>query len=141
MLGGGKFLTQNKLLPGSYINFVSAKDASIALADRGYVAVALELDWGADGIIELTSESFQKDAKKLLGYDYADAEMKPVREMFKKTAEDGTLYLNNWYDVDCEDGLTYDNFVVKIKWDKNDLEDIRLECNELFCKINICCSG
>lgn len=83
MLGGGKFQTQNKILPGSYINFVSAKDASIAVADRGYAAVALELDWGADGITMLTSESFQKDAKKLLGYDYADAEMKPVREMFK----------------------------------------------------------
>lgn len=83
MLGGGKFQTQNKILPGSYINFVSAKDASIAVADRGYAAVALELDWGADGITMLTSESFQKDAKKLLGYDYADAEMKPVRELFK----------------------------------------------------------
>ena len=83
MLGGGTFTTQNKLLVGSYINFVSAKDASIALADRGYVAVALELDWGADGITELTSESFQKDAKKLLGYDYADDAVKPIRELFK----------------------------------------------------------
>ena len=83
MLGGGTFQTQNKLLVGSYINFVSAKDASIALAERGYVAVALELDWGADGITTLTAESFQKDAKKLLGYDYADDEMKPVRELFK----------------------------------------------------------
>lgn len=90
MLGGGKFLTQNKLLIGSYINFVSAKDASIALADRGYVAVALELDWGADGIIELTNESFQKDAKKLLGYDYVDDKMKPVREMFKNAS---TVYV------------------------------------------------
>ena len=83
MLGGGTFTTQNKLLVGSYINFVSAKDASITLADRGYVAVALELDWGADGITELTTESFQKDAKKLLGYDYADDKMKPIRELFK----------------------------------------------------------
>lgn len=90
MLGGGNFLTQNKLLPGSYINFVSAKDASIALADRGYVAVALELDWGANGITELTSESFQKDAKKLLGYDYADDKMKLVREMFKNAS---TVYV------------------------------------------------
>ena len=90
MLGGGKFLTQNKLLPGSYINFVSAKDASITLADRGYVAVALELDWGADGITELTSESFQKDAKKLLGYDYADDNVKHVRELFKNAT---TVYV------------------------------------------------
>ena len=83
MLGGGTFTTQNKLLVGSYINFVSAKDASIAMADRGYVAVALDLDWGADGIIELTTESFQKDAQKLLGYDYTHEKMKPVRELFK----------------------------------------------------------
>lgn len=83
MLGGGKFITQNKLLPGSYINFVSAKDASIALADRGYCAVALDLDWGADGIVELTTESFQKDAKKILGYDYTHEKMTPVRELFK----------------------------------------------------------
>lgn len=90
MLGGGKFLTQNKILIGSYINFVSAKDASITLADRGYAAVALELDWGADGITEVTSESFQKDAKKLLGYDYADAEMVAMREIFKNAS---TVYV------------------------------------------------
>ena len=83
MLGGGKFQTQNKLLVGSYINFVSAKDASINISDRGYVAVALDLDWGADGMIELTTESFQKDAKKLLGYDYTHENMKPLREIFK----------------------------------------------------------
>ena len=83
MLGGGKFQTQNKLLVGSYINFVSAKDASINVSDRGYCAVALDLDWGADGMVELTTESFQKDAKKLLGYDYTNEKMKPLREVFK----------------------------------------------------------
>lgn len=83
MLGGGKFQTQNKLLVGSYINFVSAKDASINVSDRGYCAIALDLDWGANGIVELTTESFQKDAKKLLGYDYAHEKMKPLREIFK----------------------------------------------------------
>ena len=86
MLGGGKFQTQNKLLVGSYINFVSAKDASIALSDRGYAATSLELDWGAEGITELTTESFQKDAKKLLGYDYTHANMKPIRELFKRAS-------------------------------------------------------
>lgn len=93
-LGGGKFLTQNKVLIGSYINFVSARDASITLADRGCVAVALGLDWGADGITELTTESFQKDAKKLLGYDYADEQMKPVRELFKNASKVYVYRLN-----------------------------------------------
>lgn len=86
MLGGGKFQTQNKLLPGSYINFVSAKDASIALADRGYVTVALDFDWGADGMVTLTAESFQKDAQKIFGYDYTHEKMKSLREIFKNAS-------------------------------------------------------
>ena len=42
-LGGGFFTAQNKVLPGSYINFVSAKQTGSALSERGVVAVALEL--------------------------------------------------------------------------------------------------
>lgn len=34
-LGGGNFISQNKVLPGTYINFVSAAHASAALSDRG----------------------------------------------------------------------------------------------------------
>lgn len=45
-LGGGIFLVQNKVLPGTYINFVSAARASENLSDRGYAALAMELDWG-----------------------------------------------------------------------------------------------
>ena len=33
-LGGGTFLTQNKVIPGSYINFISAARASATLSDR-----------------------------------------------------------------------------------------------------------
>ena len=45
-LGGGTFLTQNKVIPGAYINFVSAARSTAALSDRGYCAMAMELDWG-----------------------------------------------------------------------------------------------
>ena len=48
-LGGGVFLTQNKVLPGSYINFVSAARASATLSDRGVVALPIALDWGKEG--------------------------------------------------------------------------------------------
>lgn len=34
-LGGGTFLTQNKTLPGTYINFDSVASASAAISDRG----------------------------------------------------------------------------------------------------------
>ena len=43
-LGGGGFTTQNKVLPGAYINFVSAANASAALSDRGICTMPLELD-------------------------------------------------------------------------------------------------
>jgi hypothetical protein len=47
MLGGGTFTAQNKILPGSYINFVSLNKANASLSDRGIVTMPLVLDWGA----------------------------------------------------------------------------------------------
>ena len=41
-LGGGTFVSiGEKKLPGSYINFVSASRATLALSERGYVAVPI----------------------------------------------------------------------------------------------------
>lgn len=42
--GGGTWITQNKVLPGAYINVVSAGIASAALSDRGIATMPLELD-------------------------------------------------------------------------------------------------
>ena len=47
-LGGGTFMTQNKVLPGAYINFVSRPRAMGSLGERGVVCVGMELDWGRD---------------------------------------------------------------------------------------------
>lgn len=58
-------------------------------------------------------------------------------EMFKNTAEDGTLYLNNWYDVDCEDCQTYNNFVATIKWTAEDVEYAINEYNRLFEELDV----
>ena len=64
-LGGGSFTTQNKELPGTYINFVSAASASAALSDRGIATMPLELDWGVeDAVFEVTNEDFQKNSRK-----------------------------------------------------------------------------
>ncbi len=83
-LGGGTFLTQNKVLPGAYINFVSAASASATLSDRGYAALGVELNWGAEGsIITVTSGDFIKNSKVLFGYSYDADEMKPLRDLFK----------------------------------------------------------
>lgn len=83
-LGGGTFLVQNKVLPGTYINFISAARASATLSDRGVAALALELDWGADAsVFSVTSEEFQKDSLKLFGYSYDHAKLKGLRDLFK----------------------------------------------------------
>lgn len=89
-LGGGTFLTQNKVLPGAYVNFVSVASASATLGDRGYAAMGLNLDWGVeDSIIEITSEDFKKNSMKILGYAYADDKLKGIRELFNNIT---TLY-------------------------------------------------
>ena len=82
-LGGGTFLTQNKVLPGAYINFVSAAKASATLSDRGYAAMGIELDWGPENqIFEVTNGDFQKNSLKMFGYDYTADELKGLRDLF-----------------------------------------------------------
>lgn len=91
MNGGGTFLTQNKVLPGAYINFVSASRATVNISDRGFATIATELDWGVDGdIFKVENSDFQKDTMKLFGYDYTDEKMKPLRDLFMKAK---TVYL------------------------------------------------
>ncbi|WP_313524819.1 phage tail sheath family protein [Anaerotignum sp.] len=82
-LGGGIFLVQNKVLPGTYINFVSAARASANLSDRGYAALAMELDWGGDEeIFTVENADFQMDSLKIFGYDYTSPKLKGLRDLF-----------------------------------------------------------
>lgn len=83
-LGGGKFISQNKKLPGTYINFASVQSASSSVGERGVAAMALETDWGNDGeIIEVTSENFVKNSSKIFGYEYTNEKLKGLRDLFK----------------------------------------------------------
>lgn len=82
-LGGGTFTTQNKVLPGSYINFVSAARGSTALGERGYVAMGLMLDWGPDGeIFTVENGDFIRSSAKIFGYSYDADELKFIRDIF-----------------------------------------------------------
>jgi hypothetical protein len=83
-LGGGTFVTQNKVLPGSYINFVSAARASATLSERGVVALPLLLDWGVDDeVFEVTSGDFQKRSLEIFGYAYTENAISDLRELFR----------------------------------------------------------
>ena len=82
-LGGGTFAVQNKVLAGSYFNFVSVAKASANLSDRGVATMPLVLDWGVAGeVFEVTNGDFQKDSMKIFGYDYAHPRMAGLRDLF-----------------------------------------------------------
>jgi hypothetical protein len=81
-LGGGVFVTQNKILPGSYINFVNASKASATLGERGVVAIPYALNKAVGTVIEITKSHFINESDKLLGIDYNSEEAKPLREIF-----------------------------------------------------------
>ena len=82
-LGGGTFVTQNKTLPGAYINFVSAAAASATLSDRGIATMPLELDWGKEGeVFEVTNGDFQKNSMEIFGYEYTNDKLKGLRDLF-----------------------------------------------------------
>ena len=86
--GGGVFTTQNKVLPGAYINFVSKARALGSIGERGIVAVPFISSWGKENeVISLTAEDFQKSCLSVLGYSYTDAQMLPLREVFKGASE------------------------------------------------------
>lgn len=90
-LGGGMYTAQNKVLPGAYINFVSAARASATLSDRGTAAFPLALDWGPENeVFTVESGDFQKNSLKLFGYGYTDEALRPLREIF---ANAKTLHL------------------------------------------------
>jgi len=82
MLGGGTFTSQNKKLPGTYINFVSKAMASSALSDRGILTMPFEFDWAPSGVFKVTPEDIQKNCKAIFGYDYNDAKLWQIREIF-----------------------------------------------------------
>lgn len=87
MLGGGNFTLQNKVLPGSYANVVSIASVGGNSSERGYAAMAVELDWGVDNkIITVTAGDFIKNSKKLLGYAYDDDKLKGLRDLFKNAS-------------------------------------------------------
>lgn len=81
-LGGGNWLTQNKVLPGSYINFSSVAKASATLSDRGYAAAPFVLSWGPEGeVFPVTSGEFQKNSKAIFGYGYDHPKLLALREI------------------------------------------------------------
>lgn len=83
-IGGGTFTTQNKILPGAYINFVSLGSV-VKMGTRGIVALPLELNWGPENkVFSMYAEDFNKTALTVFGYDPTAPEILLVREALKR---------------------------------------------------------
>lgn len=95
MLGGGYFTAQNKVLPGAYINFVSAAASTPMMGDRGTAAVPVIFSWGPEKeILEVTAEEFRNCSFEIFGYSYEAEEMKLFRELFQNLTK-GIFYRLN----------------------------------------------
>jgi len=90
-LGGGTFLKQDKKLPGAYVNFVSASRNPSMLSERGIAAMPVFLDWGKVGeVFEVKTETLQKEAFNIFGYNLEHENLKGLRELFMNVK---TVYL------------------------------------------------
>lgn len=119
MLGGGSFLTQNKILPGSYINFVSKNTGINVFGERGVVAIGIPMNWGQYLMKEITKEDFMNNSLSLFGYEYNAPELISIREVFRNAKKIifYNLNRNNAYSSSCTYG-TSKNFGIR----SNDLK-------------------
>ena len=87
-LGGGQFTTQTAILPGTYMNFVSAPKTESSLGERGIVAMPIALKWGEQGkLVTLTAKEFKDNSLNILGYKENADELMPFREVFKNASK------------------------------------------------------
>lgn len=105
-LGGGTFVTQNKTIPGAYINFVTTATGATVFGERGVVALGDSFNWGSNDIFEVTAEDFYKNSMALFGYDALDGKMIGIRDVFKnaKKIYVGRINRNNAKKASCTFG-------------------------------------
>lgn len=86
-LGGGTFVTQNKTLPGAYINFVSTGN-NVTMGERGTCVLALPLSWGKTGeFIPIESGEYTAKAAGLLGYEATETALLLIGECMKRATK------------------------------------------------------
>lgn len=103
MLGGGVFVTQGeKVLPGSYINVVNRNLNNVGLGERGVVAIALWIGKAPNTVIEVTKSDFYAKCKTLLGVEFTDTKVAPLREIFCNANKVYVFDLGATFDDDNE---------------------------------------
>ena len=105
MLGGGTYITQNKTLPGSYINFVQTSKVYSAIGERGVVAIGLPLGKATGEVIKIEKNDFVTKSEELLGFKHTADEVIALREIFRHAS---TVYV---YDMGADASKTVSNLV------------------------------
>lgn len=85
MPSGGTWKAQNKVRPGAYINFKSVPKPVGTVGERGVVAIALPMSWGAtDSLIEVYgSDLLDGSSLEKIGCTAFDSESLPFRLALK----------------------------------------------------------
>ena len=80
-MAGGIWQSQNKTIPGVYINVKSQPSVTANIGDKGIVAIAKALSWGPVGeIMEIAPGT---DVTPYIGYDISTEQAQFLREMMK----------------------------------------------------------
>lgn len=82
-MAGGTWISQNKVRPGAYFNFIGVAAPSMPVGERGIGILAVPLNWGAEGeLIEVYSMDLS-DGSSLakIGSTAFDEEAKVIRLM------------------------------------------------------------
>lgn len=80
-MAGGIWTSQNKTLPGVYINVKSKGNIAVSIGERGTVAIAEPLSWGPSGGVQTILPG--EDLRPYIGYDITSPKAMFLREMMK----------------------------------------------------------
>ena len=93
-MAGGTWVSQNKKLPGVYINVKSQPAVQANVGDKGIVAIAKALSWGPLGEVQEITPG--QDVTPNIGYSIGSAQGQFLREMMRGsdvTAGPSKIYL------------------------------------------------
>lgn len=80
-MAGGTWTSQNKTIPGVYINTKSKGNLSVSTGEKGTVAIAEPLSWGLSGVMQEIIPG--DDLRGFIGYDITHEKARFLREMMK----------------------------------------------------------
>lgn len=80
-MAGGTWVSQNKVLPGVYINVKSQPNVTANIGNKGVVAIAKALSWGPLGVVQEITPG--QDVTPYIGYDISTAQAQFLREMMR----------------------------------------------------------